>query len=336
MPVAGADAKEALAHALAGALSRWAGRPVTVAGLRRLTGGTSHDSWAFDADDGAHPMPFILRRDFSSTCLDLPLDAEYALLTALHAAGYAVPRPCLMGAAGDGLGGAYMICERLADGDVRKRMARGRDEARDLGERLVALQADLHRLDWRALTRALPPLSQAQSASAMARRWADDALALGAGTDPLLAAAFDVLVAEAPETVPHCLVHGDFKANNLVSDGAARFAVIDWELAHIGDPLEDVAWTMLWTTPDDIVGGMLSPQDYLALYARASGNPVDPVRLAYWRLFVCAKLAVVFLKSARLHAGRAHSAPTHVMLLRAMPWIGRQVAARLIDWQDKR
>lgn len=335
MRVSGADAKERLADALARVLSGWAARPVAVAGLRRLTGGTSHDSWACDADDGAQSMALILRRDFSSTCLDLPLDAEFALLTALHAAGYAVPRPYLKGAAGDGMGGAYMVSERLVDGDVRKRMARGKDVARSLGERLVALQADLHRQDWRALTATLPPPSQAQGASVMARRWADDALALGAGADPLLAAAFDVLVAEAPDDGPHCLVHGDFKANNLVSDGAERFAVIDWELAHIGDPLEDVAWTMLWTTPDDIVGGMLSPQDYLAVYARASGNPVDPVRLAYWRLFACAKLAVIFLKSARLHAGRAHAAPTHVMLLRALPWIGRQVAERLIDWQDR-
>lgn len=297
-------------------LSATLGQRPRITGLRRLTGGTSHESWAFDAETPAGKRPLVIRRDFSAEQLDLGLTGELALLRALHIAGLPVPRPV---AGGDD----YIISERFNAGDIRKAMARDECDCGTLGVALVAIQAQLHGFDWAAgLSHVLAPRDEVA-------HWTHTAAEYARHPDPLLAATIAWLRANAPTDAPRCLIHGDFKTNNLVAGENGRLAIIDWELAHIGDPLEDLAWTMLWQTPHDLVGGMLTPDDYLAAYQRATGIPIDRSRLAYWQLFVLMKLMAIFARSLQLDAGSGHPRPTHIMLDRAKPWLHRQMADRL-------
>jgi aminoglycoside phosphotransferase (APT) family kinase protein len=323
MPTTGDD----LADALGEILSPDFGTNVQISNLKRLTGGTSHDSWAFDASDGAGAShALILRRDFSDELLDLPLTTEFALISLLHTAGVAVPRPLVLVESAGPLGSAGIISERLDGGDVRKMMARQSPVREGLALSLVDLLARLHQLDWRVVLGDVLPDPGGNAARRLVDHWARTAAVHVGGADPLLCAAIAWLQRRAPASTPLALVHGDFKANNLVWDGVDRFAIIDWELAHIGDPLEDVAWTMLWTTPHDLVGGMLDEAGFLSAYATATGVPVDRDRLDFWRLFVLVKLEVIFLKSMRLRGGGRRANPTHVMLERAIPWLHRQIS----------
>lgn len=323
--MASADLPEALASILAGEL-----RPgLDISALKRLTGGTSHDSWAFDATDaGGAVHRLILRRDLSDERLDLPTDIEFALLSRLHAAGIAVPRPLVMTDAAGPLGTAGIVSERLAGGDVRKMMAARAAPQEGLGVKLVGLLAQLHRYDWRIGLRDIYPDPGDEAAAGLVARWKQtaDGFAL---CDPLLRGALTWLQSHAPVATPLALVHGDFKANNLVWDGADRFVMIDWELAHIGDPLEDLAWAMVWTTPHDLVGGMLTPTGFVAAYEAATGGPVNRARLAFWQLFALVKLRIIFFQSMGLRGRTGPAHPTHVMLERAVPWLQRQMANRL-------
>lgn len=306
------------------------GQTAQLSAMQRLTGGTSHDSWAFDATVDGVVHPLILRRDFSTEILDLDLATEYALLSRLHAAGLAVPKPLISGDAQSAIGAAFIISERLTGGDMRKRMARQERQPKAIGIALVELQARIHRIEWaRTLDGLLPHQGEATTLHQVAH-WADIALRHRRGPDPLLVAVIDWLQSNIPPPSPLCLVHGDYKANNLVAGCDGRFAIIDWELAHIGDPLEDIAWTMLWRTPHDIVGGMLSPDQYIAVYENAAGVAVDRHRLDYWQLFVLMKLLAVFLKSTQLHGDSRYARPTHIMLERSIPWLHRQMADRLL------
>lgn len=305
------------------------GTVVRIEGLRRLTGGTSHDSWALDAVAGQAVHPLILRREFGTEALDVSLAQECALLRRLEQAGLAVPRVIAHAEPAANGDTAYAVSERLEGGDLRKLLAKGAPDRATLGDRLVALQADLHAHDWRDLPAEFLDQHGPVALSHQVESWAETALAGVSSSDILLVSAIDRLRRACPDPGRTCLVHGDFKANNIVTDGAGRLAVIDWELAHVGDPLEDLAWTMLWTTRFDIVGGLLFPADYVAAYARASGAPVDPDRLAFWRLFVLVKLTAIFVKSAMLDGDGRPPRPTHAMLLRAMPWIHQHIAALL-------
>ncbi|HZL00377.1 MAG TPA: phosphotransferase, partial [Caulobacteraceae bacterium] len=78
--------------------------------------------------------------------------------------------------------------------------------------------------------------------------------------------------------------------------------VLDWEMAHLGDPLEDLAWAIdpLWTRPgDDRVSGMIRLEDGLALWRAASGVDLDRAALAWWRLFAAVKGQAIWTSAAR-------------------------------------
>jgi aminoglycoside phosphotransferase (APT) family kinase protein len=92
-----------------------------------------------------------------------------------------------------------------------------------------------------------------------------------------------------PTPVVPTLVHGDFRNGNLLIDpeiGVA--AVLDWELAHIGDPAEDMGWicTNSWRfgRPDRPVGGFGDYADLLAGYAAAGGRPIELSRVRFWQM----------------------------------------------------
>ena len=309
------------------------GASVKLSGLRRLTGGTSHETWAFDLCTDSHGnqnlRPLILRRDFPDDQLDLDLATEFALLQRLHAAGVPVAEPVFCEQNNSPISTPFIISERLSGTDIRKQMAQNKDGARELGLSLTAIQARIHGLDWRnVLGDVLSPPSTHAAASEVSR-WGRIATEHLSKPQPLLFAAIDWLNAHAPDDSPCALVHGDFKANNLVFDSSGRVAVIDWELSHIGDPLEDLAFTMLWTSQYDLVGGMLSEKDYIAAYECASGSRVDRERLFFWQLFAQVKIAAIFLKGLRTDLAEASIRPSLVMLGRAMPWIEQRIAKLL-------
>lgn len=84
-------------------------------------------------------------------------------------------------------------------------------------------------------------------------------------------------------------------------------AVLDWEMSHIGDPLEDLAWAMhpKWAWKDvSKVWGIADPQILLPAWEQASGTTVDPNGLRWWRLFTHVKSAALWLKAAHAAAHR--------------------------------
>ncbi len=279
-------------------LSAHLGRLVTVAGLCRLAGGSSHETWGFVATGGEAPVPLVLRQEFERGLLDTDIGAEYALLCGLHDAGIPVPEPWLCATDDSPLGLPFMIMARVEGTDLRKDLAHA-DHGRDvvaLGRQAVELQARIHAVD----TARLPGLESEWGPGHEVRRWSAviDAAQKNLerpDVDPLLATALTWLRVNEPAPVAPCLVHGDFKANNLLVSATGALTLIDWELAHLGDPVEDLAWTMLWRTEWDVVGGLHTVAGYLEAYAHLTGRPVDSDHLRFWRIFSLVKLWAMFI-----------------------------------------
>jgi aminoglycoside phosphotransferase (APT) family kinase protein len=99
------------------------------------------------------------------------------------------------------------------------------------------------------------------------------------------------------------VVHGDYRSGNFLHDGAGRIlAVLDWEMAHLGDPLEDLAWAMdpLWSRPGEArISGMIGGQEGLEIWRRASGLAIDAKALAWWSLFASVKAQAIWISSAK-------------------------------------
>jgi aminoglycoside phosphotransferase (APT) family kinase protein len=113
------------------------------------------------------------------------------------------------------------------------------------------------------------------------------------------------LRANRPESAEPRLVHGDFRLGNFIVDENGLAAVIDWELAHLGDPAEDIGWLCIrsWRFGNDDrrVAGVGDLDRFLEGYAAAGGTPPEPDRIRFWEVFGNVKWAVICARQANDH-----------------------------------
>jgi aminoglycoside phosphotransferase (APT) family kinase protein len=260
---------------------------------RRLSGGASLETWAFDLDDGT---PLILRRRPDGAAMRetaLPLASEAALIRAADAAGAPAPSVVHVCEPGDGLGEAYVM-RRLEGETLGRRIVR--DEAfasvrPGLARRCGEVLARIHAVP----TEGLPDLATSDARGELQRY---EAIYRQLDTKrPILEAAFRWLGAIAPPSPQRpVLVHGDFRNGNLMIHPAAGLVgVLDWELAHLGDPAEDLGWICVnswrfgeWRRP---VGGFGDYADLLDGY----GGGVSLERVRFWQALGSLKWGVMCL-----------------------------------------
>jgi aminoglycoside phosphotransferase (APT) family kinase protein len=260
---------------------------------RRLSGGASLETWAFDLDDGT---PLILRRRPDGAAMRdaaLPLASEAALIHAADQAGAPAPSVVHVCAPGDGLGEAYVM-RRLEGETLGRRIVRDAafaevrpSLARCCGEVLARIHA--------VPTEGLPDLATSDASGELAR-YEEIYRQLGAQR-PILETAFRWLEAIAPPPPERpVLVHGDFRNGNLmIHPTEGLVGVLDWELAHLGDPAEDLGWICVnswrfgeWKKP---VGGFGDYADLLAGY----GDGISLERVRFWQALGSLKWGVMCL-----------------------------------------
>lgn len=268
---------EALAAGLAKAIARIALPPPT--GLERLSGGANMESWRFTA--GGETC--VLRRAPSLELMTgRPLDhaGEAAVIRAAGAAGVIAPDVLVELQPDDGIGSGFVMraLPGAPDPALILASADGDSLIRDIAAQLAAV----HRTDCTGLP--LPVLDPAQGLAELKARF----LAHG-GDRPILALAVRWLEQNLPPPVPPRLVHGDFRLGNLLVEGSRLTGVLDWELAHLGDPLEDLAFGCMtvwrFSRPDRPGYGLTSLEALTDAYAAAGGVAFDADRFRFWTVY---------------------------------------------------
>ena len=270
--------------------------------LSAVPGGASRETWLVEARDHR----WVLRRDPEGSVSLVPIGDEYALIEAAHNAGVPVPQPLVFEPAGGRLGTAAMLMSFVDGTSVAPRILRKAEyeTARagltgQLGEAL----ARIHSIDPASLD-GVVPASAGDPALAQISEWERQLDAIG---EPLPAVELGLrwLRANAPEPAEPRLVHGDFRLGNFIVDEHGLAAVIDWELAHIGDPAEDIGWLCIrsWRFGNDDlpVAGVGKLDDFLAAYEAAGGTPIERERIRYWEAFGNVKWAVICARQAHDH-----------------------------------
>jgi len=291
---------------LATATSRHLRSPARVEGLRRLSGGASRETWAFDAvGEDATRHGLVLRRDPSGYLGWSERAMEFDLLRLAHEGGVSVPRVWFLLEDSDDLGSGFVM-ERVEGETIARKILRD-DEyaaarprlARQCGEQA----ARIHALD----PVALPSLSAEPAADQLARyrEYLD-----GFGDPhPAFELGLRWLADRVPAPSEARLVHGDFRNGNLVVGPDGLRAVLDWELSHLGDPVEDLGWLCVksWRfgVTDRRVGGFGDVDELLAGYRDGGGSEVDPETLAWWELFGTLKWGVICQIQAFTHLNGA-------------------------------
>ncbi len=282
---------------LAAALGRRLGG--TVRGLRRLSGGASRMTSAFELElAGGETHPMILQMDRGDGITEgKKVRMERALLEAARAAGVPVPVVVAMGV-GDDLGSDWLVVERLEGETIPRKILRDPQwaGARDaLTAQCAGALAAIHTIDPGAID-GLPsvdplgdPLSfldvlgEARPALELGVRW---------------------LERHRPAAVRRVTVHGDFRLGNLLVGPEGLRGVLDWELAHAGDPAEDIGWLSApaWRFGGSgEVGGFGSMEELLGTYAAAGGDVMDRERVHWWQVQATVKWAVICSLQASAH-----------------------------------
>jgi aminoglycoside phosphotransferase (APT) family kinase protein len=105
---------------------------------------------------------------------------------------------------------------------------------------------------------------------------------------PVLRHALDVLDEHAPESERFGLLHGDYRLPNLMWSGDKISGILDWELARVGDPLSDLAFTQT------IGHGHCSIENDLAVrYGELAGIEIDPKKIQYYRFLEMVKGSII-------------------------------------------
>jgi aminoglycoside phosphotransferase (APT) family kinase protein len=292
----------------------------TVTDLERLSGGASRDTFALVADG----RPLILQRQRMVGARDFVV--ESALLREARKAGVPVAEVLVTDADAtdeqrDAIGAAFMIVERL-DGETIARKILRDDEFADARPKLAAqcgeALAGIHSIS----PDAVPGLVGTDQVEQF--RVAHDGLGV---PSPAFELGFRWLEANRPATAATGVVHGDFRLGNLIIDANGLAAVIDWELGHLGDPMEDLGWlcTKAWRFGNKPrVGGFGDVDDLVAAYVARSGLTVDRDALLWWEVLGTLKWGVMCNMQANAHlSGMVRSVE--------LAMIGRRVAEQEHD-----
>jgi aminoglycoside phosphotransferase (APT) family kinase protein len=293
---------------------------VRVEGLRKVPGGASRETWSFDAvltsDGGEKRLPLILRRDpGSDTNFSTGRGAEFRVLRAALEAGVPVPVVHWLGESADDLGAPFFIMQRIDGETLARRLLRDDQYAaarRVMTEQLAAIAARIHAVDCAGLDFLLAPETGTSPALAEVERYEQLYRAITPEPHPVFEVAFRWLHANLPEPGRSVLVHGDYRIGNVIFGAEGVRSILDWEIAHIGDPAEDLGWLCVraWRFGSEAgpVGGIGRREELLDAYRRAGGEMITPGRLRFWELFGNLKWAVICIAQAKTHLdGRVRS-----------------------------
>jgi len=281
-----------------------------VSGLSGVAFGASRESFTFDAswEEGGEKkaQAMVLRRDLPTGLLDhIPRETEFKILKSLEDTGVPAPRVFHCESDPKVLQRPFIIMERV-DGLVTQAFQKilgGVPAKREkIATQYVEILAAIHNLDWKA--RGFDFLDQGDGEKSYADRelakWGailDDVML---EPDPVLTEARIWLRENAPADVETCLVHGDYKMDNVMYKKDEIVAIFDWEMATLGDPHDDLGWVcMRYYEVEGLIQGIMDRDWFIETYQRISGRKVDPARLRYWQVFSNVKMAAITLTGAQ-------------------------------------
>ena len=313
--------------------------PVQVTDWRRFAGGMSWVTFGFSATQpGAATQALILRvGDPGGLFGPYRTEPEFLALTTL--AGITdLPLPeALLRCDDTAVLGAPFIVTRRVEGDTptpwNGSASRVETERVQLAQDFSVALGALHAFDWRgtALAAWAEGLTGDNATPREVQRWAAEAGHPQQPLPPAMHHGLRWLLANAPPAEHIVVAHGDYRVGNFLRVGPRITAILDWELVHLGDPHEDLAWAGLraFAPGSPRVGTLVDRDEFHARYSQRSGLPVDPQRLRYHGVLAQFKSAAMLLGAARrIDSGRARDvrmaamgfqlAPTLMEMLRLM------------------
>ena len=293
---------------------------VEVTHLHRIPGGASRETWSVDlrwVEGGGKErrQGFIVRRDPQASLVNSDRRVEFDFYRSFADSAVPVPRPLFLETEPTWLERPFFVMERIdgCESQFQALIEPGFAPHRaGLARRMYEILADI-------AAPAVDTLPAAESSAipAAGECWRRE-LAYWEGVidaselepQPIARAGIRWLRQHPPPPPPQVsVVHGDYRTGNFLYRSAEILGILDWEMAHFGDPLEDLAWSFMpswqWGR-DGLAGGIVAPDEAIRIWEERSGRRVDRTALHWWSVFSCVKAQGIWLTGAREYAeGRA-------------------------------
>jgi aminoglycoside phosphotransferase (APT) family kinase protein len=284
----------ALESALLRALRRRFPDGRAIEGLSLLSGGASQESWSFDLvlDHGARRGMILRRAPGARPGPTLRKSSEAELQVLARAAGVPVAEILYVLEDRDQVGAGYVM-QRVEGESIARRILR--DDEFEHARTVLARQCGAAAARIHGIDRASLPELRSSPRSTLIEHYRKLHDSYG-DPHPVFEWAFRWLEERAPPSYELRLVHGDFRHGNLIVGPDGLRAVLDWEGAHLGDPMEDLGWICVYSWrfgAEPPVGGFGRREDLFAGYEEAGGGKVDPAHVRWWEIFGSLRWGIV-------------------------------------------
>ncbi len=294
-----------------------------VTNLVRIHGGASRQTYSidltYDTAEGPVEKGLVLRRDPPDSLIDTERRVEFAAIHSAHGrAELPVPEALFLETDPAILGAPFFVMGRIESGtpvnpfrleEIEPHRALiGRHFFRHLGA-IAALPVEGSPLAGEIGLPAKQDCWRKELAY-----WANEIRSNAASPQPVAEAAIRYLEGHPPPPAQRLsIVHGDYRSGNFLQNDTGEItAILDWEMAHIGDPYEDLAWATdpLWCNNDtERAAGFIPWHEAIEIWQATSGCQFDPLAFEWWSIFAHVKALGIWVTSAKAYAGGANNDP---------------------------
>lgn len=318
-----------LVLALEAYLSRQLGQPVEVSGLKRFAVGFSWITIGFKIPaPGLDGCTNLILRLGPEDGLFAPYSAapQFFALKALEGTDVPAPRAFLWSDDSSQLGAPFFISELVpGEAPIPWGPASGMTNSlRDsLGMAFTDALGALHNVKWQhtSLATMSDDITPINAAARQLDIWEANYNRWRLRPYPMLHYASRWLRAHLPVAPRVAIVHGDYRLGNFLAIGDRITAILDWELVHLGDPHEDLAWACLpqYRAGTKLMSRLIERDTLYERYKNKTGIEVNPASMNFYEIFSLYKLAVTHMAAVNVFERNAF----HDM---RMPAMGTQIA----------
>lgn len=284
---------------------------LVVSDLARIPGGASRETYRFraryNAGAGDFERALILRRDPPASLIETDRTTEFRAYQAFHRLGLPVPEPIALELESSPLERPFFVMEEITGCEVASILnpdpyGRHRDK---IGAQFWSMLGRIAAADVDAI--GLGDLGGSRDPHTAWRheiaRWERVIDEDEREPQPIARAALRWLKRNPPPPARRIsVVHGDYRTGNFLFDAAGDIrAILDWEMAHLGDPLEDLGWALdpLWAHGDPSrPAGLIARDKAIAQWEAASGLKADAEALYWWEIFASLKGLAIWISAA--------------------------------------
>jgi len=274
--------------------------------IKRIFGGASRETYRVRLieKDKRDSVNLIYRRSQKSSLIETKQETEYLAYSLFQDSSVPVPKLILLEESSEALGAPFLVMEEL-EGEAASPFDKEayRPFENEIGKQFWTILGKIASLDIskNKLTKSLKQSSKNTSWKSELDYWVAVIRNDSLGVEPILEAAIRWLYRHPPKQAEKIsLVHGDYRNGNFLVKKNRITGILDWEMAHLGDPLEDLAWALspIWCW--ELLSRpayLISRDKGLKIWKKESGLSVDEESLIWWELFACVKGLAIWISA---------------------------------------